>query len=134
MKMTPAEREQELVAFRETLTGLSDSEFVDKVEHYVWLSAYAANNGRSIYHEKCDATHDEAKRRGKPWLYQRGWNAAFESCGHTLSDADIAAASEPASVDGRRMAETRSGSVRSTTSAVRDSGDAQTPSSTGAGQ
>jgi len=32
---------------------------------------------------------------------------------------------EPASVDGRRMAETRSGSVRSTTSAVRDSGDAQ---------
>jgi len=78
--------------FRSKLEAMSDVELVNEVEHYVWLSAYANNNPRSKYHAKCDATYDEAKRRGKPWLYQKGWNAAFRSAGHEPSEADIRAA------------------------------------------
>ena len=36
--------------------------------------------------------HAEAGRRGKPWLYQQGWNRAYQEAGYVLSDADLAAA------------------------------------------
>jgi hypothetical protein len=77
------------------LSGMTDDELVKEAEQMVWLSAYAANNPRSAYHWKCDQTYDEAKRREKPWLYQKGWNNAYESAGHELSDANIAAAEAP---------------------------------------
>lgn len=80
--------------FAASLVGMTDEKFVETVEHFVWLSGYAANNPRSAYHWKCDATYDEAKRRGKMWLYQRGWNRAYEQAGHEPSAADIAAARE----------------------------------------
>ena len=38
---------------------------------------------------------EEAKRRGKPWLYAKGWNNAYESQGHHLSDSDRRAAMAP---------------------------------------
>lgn len=80
------------IAYADKLQAMDDGALVDEIESKVWLSAYAANNGRSKYHTECDLTHDEARRRGKPWLYQRGWNKAYESCGHSLSDDDIARA------------------------------------------
>lgn len=86
------EREKQLKAYAEKIAAMDDGAFVDEVENMVWLSAYAANNGRSIYHAKCDATYNEAKERGKPWLYQRGWNAAYRSAGHELSESDRAKA------------------------------------------
>jgi len=90
---TPSEARSE---YSERLKVLSDDELVSETENRVWLSSYAANNPRSKYHAECDATYDECKRRQKPWLYQRGWNAAYESEGHTLSDSDRNAAQEPA--------------------------------------
>lgn len=71
-----------------SLEGLTDEKLTDEVETKVWLSSFAANNPRSKYHKECDATWDECQRRKKPWLYQRGWNAAFVSCGHSLSERD----------------------------------------------
>ena len=62
--------------FADRIAAMDDEAFVREVEQYVWLSAYANNNPRSDYHWMCDATHDEAKRRGNPDLYQRGWNRA----------------------------------------------------------
>jgi hypothetical protein len=84
-----------LEQYREKLAGMSDVGIVSEAESMVWLSCYAANNPRPDYHWQCDATYDEAKRRGKVWLYQRGWNAAYQSAGHTPTERDIAAAQEP---------------------------------------
>lgn len=89
------EREQKLTAYRAKLAAMDDAAFVEEVERAVWLSAYASNNGRSIYHAECDATYDEAKRREKLWLYQRGWNAAYRSCGYEPSESDLEAARSP---------------------------------------
>lgn len=85
--------EDSLTEYREKLQSMGDDEFVDEVESKVWLSAFAANNGRSKHHAQCDATYDEARRREKLWLYQRGWNAAYVSCGYHLDTSDIARAS-----------------------------------------
>lgn len=62
--------------YADKLADMDDRKLVDECESYVWLSAYAANNLRSDYHWMCDATSDEAQRRGKPELYQRGWERA----------------------------------------------------------
>jgi hypothetical protein len=74
------------------LVAMTDSELVEEVKDRVWLSGYATNNPRW----QCDATHDEARRRQKPWLYQRGWNDAYRSAGHEPSESDIEAAKAPA--------------------------------------
>jgi len=55
--------------FADELAAASDEEYLKIAEEYIWLSAWAANNRRSDYHWMCDATYDEAKRRGKPELY-----------------------------------------------------------------
>lgn len=84
------------VEYANKLLGLSDDELVDEVNRQVWLSAFANNNPRALAHWKVDLTYDEAGTRGKPWLYQRGYNTAYRSCGYEPSDHDIAAAREPA--------------------------------------
>lgn len=76
---------------------MTDDEFVEAAEMQLWLSAFANNNPRAPAHDEADKAYAEAKRREKPWLYQRAWNDAYESCGHTPSDAEIKAASPPAS-------------------------------------
>lgn len=77
-----------MTEYAEKLKAMTDSELVDEVECKVWLSAYAANNPRSKYHDECDAAYSEAQRRKKPWLYQRGWNKAWVMAGHELSADD----------------------------------------------
>ena len=74
--------------YKAELMDITDDELVREAETKVWLSAYAANNSRSKYHAECDAVHEEARRRMKPWLYQQGWNAAYTLCGYALSDRD----------------------------------------------
>lgn len=90
MRQTLIEREKELVAYAAKLAEIDDAGLTDEAANYAWLSAYAANNPRSIYHAKCDATYAEAARRGKPWLYARGWNQAFRLAGHEPTESDIA--------------------------------------------
>jgi hypothetical protein len=63
-------------AFADRLAAASDDEYLKIAEEYIWLSAYANNNSRSDYHWMCDATYDEAKRRGKPELYSQAWEKA----------------------------------------------------------
>lgn len=74
---------------------MPDDKFVRLAETQIWLSAFAANNPRAPAHKQADAACDEARRRGKPWLYQRAWNAAYRSAGHEPSDAQIEAAEDP---------------------------------------
>lgn len=73
--------------------ALSDDEFVAKAEMQIWLSAFANNNPRAPAHKETDNAFDEARRREKPWLYQKAYNKAVTSCGYRVSDADIARAS-----------------------------------------
>lgn len=77
------------------IVQMDDAVFVKEVEEKCWLSAFAASNPRSAYHWQVDACYDEAKRREKPWLYQRGWNAAYRSEGYQPSESDLKAAIEP---------------------------------------
>ncbi len=51
------------------IAAMDDNQLRKECEKQIWLSAYAANNHRSDYHWQCDATYDEAKRRGKPEIY-----------------------------------------------------------------
>lgn len=79
------------------LQAMTDAELVKAAETQVWLSAFANNNPRAPAHWKVDMVSDEAERRGKPWLYQQGWNDAYRSCGHEPSESDIERA-KPSSV------------------------------------
>lgn len=74
---------------------LTDEEFVKAAETQIWFSAFAANNPRAPAHKETDKAYDEACRRGKPWLYKRAWNSAYQLCGHYLSEDDILGAMDP---------------------------------------
>lgn len=76
-------------------SSMSDDTFLAKAEQQIWLSAFAANNPRSPAHDETSRAYAEAKRREKPWLYARAWNAAYTSCGYELSEHDREAAREP---------------------------------------
>jgi hypothetical protein len=78
---------------------LTDDELVDHTNRKVWLSAFAANNQRSKYHAEADACFNEATRRGKPHLYQRGWNMAADSCGMHVTKDERLAAEDPVEAD-----------------------------------
>jgi len=77
---------------------MDDDALVKRAETQIWLSAFASNNSRAPAHKEADAASDEANRRGKPWLYQQAWNAAYESCGHEPSERDRMAALPPQQV------------------------------------
>lgn len=75
--------------------AMTDDEFVKACETQIWLSSFASNNPRAPAHKEVDLAYNEAVRRGKTWLYQRAWNAAYRSCGYTPSEHDIELAKEP---------------------------------------
>lgn len=79
------------------VAAMDDDALIAETSNKVWLSGYAANNPRSDYHWHVDALYDEAKRRQKPWLYQRGWNKAYRLAGYEPSEHDLARAEEGAS-------------------------------------
>lgn len=81
--------------YADLLETLSDDAFVAEVEMKVWLSAFASNNSRAPAHWQCDLCYEESRRREKTWLYKRGWNQAYISCGYELSDDDRKGAREP---------------------------------------
>lgn len=58
------------------LAAMDDEELQRECAGKIWLSAYAANNPRSDYHWHVDACYDECQRRGKPEIYQQGYNRA----------------------------------------------------------
>jgi hypothetical protein len=62
--------------FADRLALATDEGYLDIAEEYIWLSAYANNNPRSDYHWMCDACYAEAKRRGKPELYDQAHKKA----------------------------------------------------------
>ena len=62
--------------FADRLASATDEGFINIAEERIWLSAYANNNPRSDYHWQADACYDEAKRRGKPELYDQAWHKA----------------------------------------------------------
>lgn len=67
--------------FADKIAAADEARFLELAERYIWLSAYANNNPRSDYHWMCDACGDEARRRGKPELYEQAWNRASSGMG-----------------------------------------------------
>ncbi len=80
------------VAYLTSLAALTDQELVKEAENLIWLAAYASHN--KLYDLKTDHIYKEAKKRGKPWLYARGYNQAALACNISLTEADRAAARE----------------------------------------
>lgn len=56
--------------------GMSDDEFVKAAEMQIWLSAFAANNPKAPAHAEADMAWQEARNRGKPFLYDQAWKRA----------------------------------------------------------
>lgn len=65
---------------------MTDQKYLEVAEQQIWLSSFAANNPRAPAHLQTDLAYAEAKRREKPWLYQRAWNSAYRSCGYEPTD------------------------------------------------
>lgn len=71
------------------LLAMSDEELSERVR----LEAYLAVGRRHCVHDdNCTDLYREAGRRGKMWLYSRGWNRFYEDAGGTLTASDRRAA------------------------------------------
>lgn len=68
------------------LEAMTDTELCDYVESEVATSAIFSsrgfNNWSLKHHYNCTAAYREADRRGKPELYERGYNRAAGSFGY----------------------------------------------------
>jgi len=66
------------------LTKKTDAELVDYVCDNVRGAAILSSRGRhaNMYDDKCGLAYDEANRRGKPELYDRGHKMAVRSFGY----------------------------------------------------
>lgn len=73
MRSAPMHELDQKPEFEEKLAVMTDDELFAECDRYIWLSAYAANNARSAYHWRCDATYAEATRRGNPDIYDRAY-------------------------------------------------------------
>jgi len=76
MRVTKEQAKADAELFSIEIASLDDEAFVKKSETLIWLSAFANNNPRSAYHWQADACYDEAKRRGKPELYDKAYKQA----------------------------------------------------------
>lgn len=81
----------------------TDEEFLKEAEQQIWFSAFASNNPRAPAHKEADAAYDESRRREKPWLYKRAWNAAYRSCGYEPSEDDVASAQDPSELPATKV-------------------------------
>ena len=63
------------------IANMNDKSLEDEAEQIIWLSAFANNNPRSDFHWQADAIYDECAKRGKPEIYEKGFNRAKASCG-----------------------------------------------------
>lgn len=78
MRMTDADK---AAAYRERLAAMDDQALFREAKENIWLSAYAANNPRSDYHFKCDATYDESQKRADKEIYARAHKAVGAGLG-----------------------------------------------------
>lgn len=58
------------------LISMTDPELFKETEQMIWLSLFTNNNPHSAYHWRCDASHDECQRRGRPDIYSRAHEKA----------------------------------------------------------
>ena len=59
--------------FADRIAVEDDATFSKTAENYIWLSTYAVSNPGSDYHWMDLACDQEAKRRGKPELYDKAY-------------------------------------------------------------
>jgi hypothetical protein len=61
--------------FADKLANAIDRDLAKLCNRYIWLAAFASNNINSDYHWMVDACYYECKRRRKPKIYQREYDA-----------------------------------------------------------
>lgn len=77
--------ERSIERYRKELRGLTNEELIDRCGVEILGAAVLGSRAPSRagwVDDCCDACYDEAKRRGNPDLYQRGFNEAVRSQGH----------------------------------------------------
>jgi len=73
--------ERELAASRRKLARASEEELAEVTRKCLWLAVHAAAaTGADIsrHHDLAEACLDEARRRGKPELYQQALDAVYK--------------------------------------------------------
>lgn len=60
--------------YADKLTTMTEDEFFEECKKYIFLSAYASNNGRSDYHWMCNACTLEGWRRGRDDIYLKAYD------------------------------------------------------------
>lgn len=65
------EQQHIIAAFQDKLPEMTEAELAKACEEYIWLSAFASNNGTSAYHWMCDFTHDECVSRNRVDIYNK---------------------------------------------------------------
>ena len=71
-------------ALRKYAAGLeagSDDELVDETRSQVYDAGF--HQRHSAHDQRATKCLEESERRGKPWLYQRGYNRAMKEAGST---------------------------------------------------
>lgn len=72
---------------------LKDDDLVDETETQIYDAGWDRTHGPSD--QRCTELFREAERRGKPWLYCRGYNAACDRAMMPVDAVDRARAREP---------------------------------------
>ena len=65
------------LSYVERLKNMPQELLEKETKRKIWLSAYANNNPRSIFHQQVDACYDELERRGDVGKYQELWEEVF---------------------------------------------------------
>lgn len=82
----------QLSQYAEILKMKSDKEFVEEVRTQIYEAGFS--DRYSQHDQKATECHEEANRRQKPWLYQRGYNSALKDAGGRVSAFDLERATE----------------------------------------
>ena len=84
-------RQEKLDAYREKLRGMSNAELADEAGSAILGAAVMARmrSNDGSHDDKADACYSEAERRGNLDLYQRGYNSAVRSQGHTALVGEV---------------------------------------------
>jgi hypothetical protein len=102
MTDTVSSKSDRIAAYRERLKTMTNERLAQeagmRIHDAAIMSGRRSNDGWCD--DQCDACYDEAEARGNLDLYQRGYNSAVRSQGHTDMVTDIITPLEVGEPDG----------------------------------
>lgn len=85
-------KEDQLRAYAGGLQCKTDDELVEESRSQIHSAALLVRH--STHDQKATKCWEESERRGRPWLYQRGYNRAVKEAGGEINASDLLCATE----------------------------------------